>query len=109
MHFKSRISMKKLVVLICFFYNISSFAQYNPEKINKKAIAAYNRAIQELQNGLPVKDALPLLQKALEIDPGYMDAYLSLAGGYAETKNYTNSVAYYKKAKDIDSTYFQIF
>ncbi|MEX6687691.1 OmpA family protein [Danxiaibacter flavus] len=101
--------MKKLLLLISVLFGISSFAQYNPENVNKKAVAAYNRGIQELQNGLPVKDALPLLEKAVQLDPNYMDAYLSLAGGYAEIRDYSKSVANYKKAKDIDSSYFKIF
>jgi outer membrane protein OmpA-like peptidoglycan-associated protein/Tol biopolymer transport system component len=49
--------------------------------------------------------ATGLLLKAVEIDPGYVDAYLSLGGLYGRIKNHKTSVQYYEKAFALDSNY----
>lgn len=72
---------------------------------NKKAIKAYEDAVLQLRDGL-IKDAIPLLGKAIEYDPEYIDAYLSLAGVYGELKNYQKAIYYYDIAKTKDSIYF---
>lgn len=72
---------------------------------NKKAIKAYEDAVLQLRDGL-IKDAIPLLGKAIEYDPEYIDAYLSLAGVYGELKNYQKAIYYYEIAKTKDSSYF---
>ena len=102
--------IKKIFVFTCivFFCN-TSFAQvYDPEKINKKAIDVYNKAMEELQYG-EVKNAVPLLSKAIELDKNYVDAYLSLAGVYGELKNYPKSVEMYAIAQQKDTDYFKYY
>lgn len=100
--------MKNLLFCILCLVCISSKAQYNPDNINKKAVAAYEKAIEQLQGG-GLKEAIPTLQKAIDYDANYIDAYLSMAGVYAELKDYNKSVDYYAKARNIDSAYCRFY
>ncbi len=85
------------------------FAQvYHAENVNKKAADAYEKAMLQLQDGL-IQDAIPLLNKAINYDANFVDAYLSLAGVYGELKNYTNSVMNYEKARNKDTLYFKYY
>jgi outer membrane protein OmpA-like peptidoglycan-associated protein len=88
-----------LVVLIC----VPVFAQ-----TNEKAQKAYDNAMQQLNDGF-VKDAIPLLGKAIEYDHNFLNAYLSLAGVYAELKDYAKSIEYYDIVKAKDSGYFKYY
>ncbi len=90
-------------VLLCGFF--VGFAQKNKEKQTQKAQEAYDAAMLQLRDGL-TRNAVPLLGKAIEYNPQFTDAYLSLAGVYGELKDYAKAVAYYEKARDIDTTEF---
>ncbi len=79
-------------------------AQYDPGKINKKAVALYNQAMERADDG-SFTNAAGLLQQAIETDKNYIDAYLALAGIYGKIKNYTSSTANFEKAFAIDSNY----
>lgn len=97
--------MKKTLLLsCCCALLISSFAQYNPEKINKKAIALYSQALERAQTG-NLTHAAGLLVQSIEIDKKYVDAYLSLGGVYGQMKNYKSSTEYYEKAFSMDPDY----
>jgi outer membrane protein OmpA-like peptidoglycan-associated protein/tetratricopeptide (TPR) repeat protein len=98
--------MKKLFLLLVSYFIIqSSYSQpYNPEKINKKAVALYNQAITRAQDG-NLASAAGLLQQCIEIDKNYVEAYLSLAGVYGQIKNYRSSIENYEKAFALDSNY----
>src|SRR3990170_793941 len=98
--------MKKLFLyLITYIFLYSSFSQsYDPGKVNKKALALYNQAMEQAQDGHLTK-AADLLQQALQIDNKYLEAYLSLAGVYGQQKNYTSSIEYYEKAFGQDPDY----
>ncbi len=99
--------MKNLRLLIFFsilLISSSLFAQYDVSKINKKAVEAYNKGIEKAQDG-KFKDAIESMQEAINRDPKYIDAYLSLAGVYGQIKNRAVSVATYEKAFAIDSNY----
>ncbi len=61
-------------------------AQYNPEKVNKKAAQLYSKAMEQAQ-GDDFKGGIETLQQTIKVDPGFEDAYLSLAGMYGELKN----------------------
>ncbi|HVS96485.1 MAG TPA: OmpA family protein, partial [Puia sp.] len=80
-------------------------AQYDPDKVNKKAVALYNKALSEAQDG-DMKAGITTLEAAIRIDKTYADAYLSMAGMYAATKDYRAAVDTYEKAKAIDTSYF---
>src|SRR5688500_1311026 len=99
--------MKKLfLVFVTCLSLYSSLAQsYDPGKVDKKATALYNQAMEKAQEG-HLTNAADLLQQAIQIDDKYLDAYLSLAGVYGQLKNYKASTEYYEKAfaKDADYT-----
>jgi outer membrane protein OmpA-like peptidoglycan-associated protein/tetratricopeptide (TPR) repeat protein len=100
-------------ILICttfciLHFSFSSFAQYDVSKINKKAIDAYTKAMAKIQNDDYV-GAIPLFQDAIQKDPNYIDAYLSLAGVYGQLKNYQQSVDTYEKAFSLDSNYTSFY
>ncbi|MFZ1330322.1 MAG: OmpA family protein [Chitinophagaceae bacterium] len=97
--------MKKLVFSILSFLTIQfSFAQYDPGKINKKAVALFTQAMERIDDG-SLTNAAGLLQQAIETDKNYVEAYLALAGIYGKLKNHTNSISQYEKAMAIDSNY----
>lgn len=97
--------MKKLFLSV-FFYSLclGAFAQYDPGKINKKAVKLYEQAMERAQEG-NYTNAAGLLLQCIEIDKNYVDAYLSLAGIYGQIKNYKRSIEYYEKAFGLDSNY----
>ena len=80
-------------------------AQYDPEKVNKKAAQLYSKALELAQND-DFKGGIAVLQQAVRVDNRYEDAYLSMAGMYGELKNYQDAVDNYEKARAIDSLYF---
>ncbi|MEO6315912.1 MAG: OmpA family protein [Chitinophagaceae bacterium] len=97
--------------LLCFVLIILSASaihaqQYNPEKINKKAAALHSQGLQEATDG-NLREGIRLLQQAVKIDKGFLDAYLSIAGMYGELKNYDSAIINYEAARSIDSIYFR--
>jgi len=85
-------------------FTFLAFAQYDPSKVNKKAIETYNRAIEKAQDG-QYAESIKLLEEAVQKDAKYVDAYLSLAGVYGQTKKHDLSVNYYEKSMAIDPAY----
>lgn len=96
------------VSFFIFHFSFSASAQYNPSKVNKKAIEAYDKGIEKAQAG-NYKDAIESLQEAIQRDAGYVEAYLSLAGVYGQIKDYKQSTSYYEKAFSLDSNYTSDF
>ncbi len=99
-------SMKTLLGLLgfCLLSAALSAQQYDPSKVNKKAKALYDTGLQYAQDGqygLAEKNLLDAIAK----DAKYVDAYLSLAGVYGQTKQYPLCVAYYEKAFLLDEGY----
>lgn len=80
-------------------------AQYNPDKVNKKAAQQYSKALELAQND-DFKGGIKALQEAVRIDNSFEEAYLSMAGMYGELKDYQNAADNYEKARAIDSNYF---
>lgn len=98
--------MKKLFpAFITFLIAVTAaHAQYDPEKINKKARTYFSQAMERADDGnIPL--AIGLLQQAVAADSNYVDAYLSLAGINGQRKNYSAAVQYYARAIAIDSVY----
>ena len=83
-------------------------AQYDPEKVNKKAAQFHSKALELAQND-DFTGGIEALQEAIKIDPAFEDAYLSLGGMYQELKNYHEAVNNFEKARAIDSIYFLDF
>ncbi|MES1215718.1 MAG: OmpA family protein [Bacteroidota bacterium] len=100
--------MKTIRVFLYFtFFTLyvasSSFAQsYDPAKVNKKAVALYNQAMERIQDD-NFTLAIGLLLQCIDIDKNYLPAYLSLGGVYGELKKYKSSTDYYEKAFALDS------
>lgn len=98
-------SGKTLLLLFCSLPFVNCLiAQYDPSKINKKAVALYDQAMERLQDDSFVF-AAGLLLKCIETDKNYLPAYLSLGGVYGQLKNYKSSTEYYEKAFALDSNY----
>ena len=78
--------------------------QYDPAKINKKAVQLYNQAMDRIDDG-GLTNAAGLLLLAIETDKNYVEAYLTLASIYGKLKSYKSSTVNYEKAIAIDSIY----
>lgn len=97
----------RIPFLILFLLSsILAKAQYNPEKISKKARQSYAKAM-ELAQDYNYKDAAEALKEAIRLDNNYEEAYLSLAGVYSEQKDHRSAVEYYEKARAVDSNFFK--
>ncbi len=83
---------------------LTCFGQYDPGKINKKAVEKFNQAMERVDEG-NLANAAGLLLQAIETDKNYVDAYLSLGNIYGKLKNYRTAVQYFEKAFVIDSAY----
>ena len=97
-------NLRNLFFLFSLLLALPSLAQYDATKINKKAVEAYEKAIEKAQDG-KYPEAAEALKEAIRRDANYVDAYLSLAGIYGQQKNYAESVAFYEKAFPMDSNY----
>ena len=86
----------------------AAIAQYVPEKVNKKAAALYENAMDRAADD-QFKEGIVILLEAIRIDPGFLDAYLSIAGMYGEMKNYASANEYYEKANRLDTNYARDF
>ena len=80
------------------------FSQYDPTKINKKALSVYMQAMEKA-NGRDFQGSIDLLNQCISMEPKYADAFLSLGGVYGQLKNYKSSTDNYEKAFAIDSNY----
>ena len=99
--------MKYCLFFTCLI-SVAKAQNYNPDAVNKKASEMYAKAIEILQND-DVKNAIPVLNKAIGYDPKFVDAYLSLGGVYGQLKDYNNSVSNYQKAFAVDSVYSKFY
>ncbi|MBK5272027.1 MAG: flagellar motor protein MotB, partial [Bacteroidia bacterium] len=100
-------TIRNILYFTFFFLHtsyISTAQSYDPSKINKKAVALYDQAMERLQDENYIS-ATGLLLKCIETDKNYLPAYLSLGGVYGQLKNYKSSVEYYEKAFALDSNY----
>ncbi|HEX8357372.1 MAG TPA: tetratricopeptide repeat protein, partial [Segetibacter sp.] len=101
--------MNKVFILLFCLLNLGATAQtYDATRVNKKALDLFEKAIVKLQND-ELKEAIPLLKKAIEIDKNYVDAILSLASVYAEVKDYKTAVQYFEKGRSFDTAYFRFY
>lgn len=98
--------MKKVLLLIillpCFFQSKSQW--YDPNNVDHNANTVYGLALNKAQNG-DYDGSIKMINKAISIDPKFVDAYLSLAGISAQMKEYASSVSFFEKAFSLDSVY----
>ena len=102
----SLLSIQKTLLLVCFVLQaLFSKAQwYDPEKVNAKAADIYAQAYDAARDGA-YNLAIATINKALLIEPKFVDAYLSRAGIYANLKKYDSSVIDFEKGIALDSVY----
>ena len=97
--------MKSFIVLsFCCLLTSFTYAQYNPDKVNKKAINLYNAGLNKAQDG-EYEAALQLMDEAIAKDKKYVDAYLTKAGIYGQIKEYEKCILSYERAFAIDLAY----
>jgi outer membrane protein OmpA-like peptidoglycan-associated protein/tetratricopeptide (TPR) repeat protein len=100
--------MKYLIaILLSVLVASGAYTQYNPDKINKKAVKLLDQAAQKVSLEGDYQEALRLLREAVNTDANYLLAYVSMAGIYAEQKKYDSAIRYYKTGYEIDSNYFR--
>ena len=99
--YKSFILTLYILLLTSF---IVSAQWYDPLKVNNKATDIYLQGVSKAQNG-KLTEAIKMINDALKIEPKFVEAYLSIAGMYAELKDYTESVNQFEKAFLLDSVY----
>jgi len=92
-----------LFLLLAGFLHAKS-QWYDPGKVDHNANTIYNLAINKAQNG-DYASSIKMINKAINIDPKFVDAYLSLAGINAQMKDYSSSVSFFEKAFSLDSLY----
>ena len=92
------------VFLFLFSATMCSAQWYEPDKVNKKAGEIYAKAYEDAQEQ-KYESAINHINKALVIDPRFVDAFLSRAGIYANLKKYDASVIDFEKAFQLDSVY----
>jgi outer membrane protein OmpA-like peptidoglycan-associated protein/tetratricopeptide (TPR) repeat protein len=102
------VSIKSVYIVLLLLLTIGVHAQYNPSKISPEAVKLFEHA-NELAYNDQLKEGLETLKKAVEIDKGYEDAFLSMAGIYVELKDYREAYENFKTARSIDSLYFKDF
>src|ERR1035437_9465659 len=99
---KSYKSYIKSFILTSYILLLTSYVTnaqwYDPLKVNTKATDIYLHSI-----------AIKMINDALKIDPKFVDAYLSVAGIYADIKNYDESVNQFEKAFSLDSIYTKTY
>ncbi len=70
-----------------------------------KAIKNYKEGIKLYENYENI-NAIKKFKKAIELDPKFIEAYLITAQVYSDIEMYDSSIAYYKKAINIDKDFF---
>ena len=106
--------MKKylyILLLACCQLSIVDFTYgqvSNTAKINPKAVKLYNEGLEKA-NDNKFEDAINYFLQAIYLDSSYVDAYLSIAGVYGQTKRPALSVEYYEKALRKDSAATKVY
>lgn len=93
-----------LFLLSHFFFFIAYSQWYDPEKVNPKAVEIFMSAIEDADN-YKYPEAIGKINQATGIEPKFVNAYLSLAGIYANMKKYDSSVFFFEKSIGMDSVY----
>ena len=95
------------LIIACAFVLLSSlaFAQTPRQSSNPKALKKYNEALVALEDNRSAEGII-LLANVLQIDSNFIDAYLSLAGAYGNSKQYKKAIIVYERARLKDSVYF---
>lgn len=87
-----------------FFVGVLCAQQYDPQKVSKKAMASYDKAMNAADDG-NYSQAIALLDEAIAAYPAFVDAMLSKAGILGEMKRYQESTSAYEAAFSVDPEY----
>src|SRR6188474_2846866 len=93
---------------LIFIANLSNAQVSDPKKTNPKAVKLYNEGMEKASDSR-YDDAISYFLQAIYLDSNYIDAYLSLAGVYGETKKSNLAVEYYEKAIKKDTVATKVF
>src|SRR5215510_2479867 len=96
--------MKKLfasLLVLSFFF---AHSQYDPTKINKKAVDLFQKGLQKGEAG-NYTEAMNYFRQSLAIDSNYVHAHLAIAALYAKMKEFKKSTDESEKAFAIDPNY----
>src|SRR6188768_2341594 len=91
-----------------FIVNILNAQVSDPAKISPKALKLYNEGLTKATDGR-YDDAISSFLQAIYLDSNYIDAYLSLAGVYGQTRKPDVSVEYYEQALRKDSAATKVY
>lgn len=96
------------ILIACFFTSICAAQWYSPDKVNKKAYAIYEQAYQ---NAMEQKygAAMANIDKAIALDPKFVEAWLTKAGIYADQKKYDSSVFNFESALQLDREFSKTY
>jgi len=98
--------MRRLLYLtVLLVIPMLTMAQYEYTTKNKKAISAYEQALQYF-NRMDYFNAVQLMQRALKYDKKFVEAHLVLAEIYIENKTFDKAVESYKNVIDINPDFF---
>jgi len=107
-HFTVKLKTITAFAILLLLQHFSYGQWYDPDKVGKKAGNIYAQAYEKASDGNYAESML-LLEKALDLDPKFVDVYLSRAGIYASMKNYKASVQDFEKAFELDSVYSKTY
>ena len=93
-----------LFLISHFLFLISQAQWYDPEKVNPKAADIFMSAIEDA-DGYRYPEAIAKINNAISLEPKFVNAYLSMAGIYANMKKYDSSVYFFEKGITLDSVY----
>ena len=92
-------------IIILLIIPANSIAQYNYSTSSKKAIKAYEEALQ-LYNRMDYNNAVVLMEKAIKADNKFIEAHLVLAEIYTEKGESKNAISSYKNTIGINPDFF---
>lgn len=101
-----RLILPFLLIIACF--QTVSGQWYDPEKVNKKAGDLYAQAMGEA-DAYKYRLAIANINKAIAVEPKFVDAYLSRSGIYADLKKYDSAVTDFETALFLDSVYSKVY
>ncbi|MEO7961552.1 MAG: OmpA family protein, partial [Ginsengibacter sp.] len=91
-------------IIFFIFFQQAGAQWYDPEKADAKAYKIYELGISKAQND-DYPTAIKMIAQALKTDERLVDGYLSLAGIYANMKDYNESISQFEQAFSLDSVY----
>lgn len=103
---KVRIGFTLLMFLMSCFAVTAQKIDKQYSSSSDKAIKTYEKALQSFDNRKD-DEAIELLQKAIKIDPNFVEAHMFLAEIYAENKKYKEALEEGKTAVAISPDFFK--